>query len=126
LPLALNEAAKPVVISLDVTDEFSVSVLVDGAETVLRLQGEVDLLSSPYLRSVLDASIDAGHNAVVLDLAALRFMDAAGLRVIAHAANRLEMSGGSLTIRAPSKIVRRMLDVTGMIDLAVPYPRGSG
>jgi anti-anti-sigma factor len=113
-------------IALDRADGFSVSVLVDAAETVLRLRGELDCLSSPYLRSVLDNSIDAGHSEVVLDLTALAFMDAAGLSVIAHAADRLEMVGGTLAIRAPSDLIRRMLDITGMTDLAVPYPRGDG
>jgi anti-anti-sigma factor len=106
----------------DALEEFGVTVLVATSETVLRLHGEVDCLSSPYLRGVLDASIDAGHCDVVLDLTALEFMDAAGLRVIANAADRLELMGGTLAIRSPSELVRRMLEISGMTDLAMPYP----
>jgi anti-anti-sigma factor len=109
----------------DVVEEFGVSVVVASEETVLHLQGEVDCLSSPYLRGILDASIDGGHADVVLDLTALEFMDASGLRVIANAADRLEMLGGTLAIRSPSELVRRMLDITGMTELTMPYPRES-
>jgi anti-anti-sigma factor len=110
---------------MDVREDLTVSVHAEGADTVLRLQGELDALSSPHLRGAMDASIDAGHDEIILDLTDLRFMDAAGLRVIAHAANRLELVGGTLAIRNPSQIVRRILDITGMTELAALYPRGS-
>jgi anti-sigma B factor antagonist len=106
-----------------IVEQFGVSVTFAASRTVLLLTGEVDCLSSPYLRALIDASIEAGHLNVVLDLTALEFMDAAGLRVIANAANRLELLGGTLAIRAPSDLVRRMLDITGMLELAMPYPR---
>jgi anti-sigma B factor antagonist len=107
----------------EIVEEFSVSVSVATTQTVLRLRGEVDCLSSPYLRGVLDASIDAGQSDVVLDLTELDFMDASGLRVIASAADRLEMLGGGLAIRSPSALVLRMLDITGMAELMVANPR---
>jgi anti-anti-sigma factor len=111
--------------SIDVTEEFGVSVVVATKQAVLHLQGEVDIQSSPYLWVVLDAAIDAGHSDVVLDLTALEFMDAAGLRVIANAANRLELLGGTLAIRSPSDLMLRMLDITGMAELTVPAPRNA-
>jgi anti-sigma B factor antagonist len=114
-----------VTIPVDVREEFNLSVHAEGADTVLRLHGELDTLSAPHLRSAMDASIDAGNTEIVVDLTALTFMDAAGLRVIAHAANRLELVGGTLAIRNPSEIVRRILEITGMTDLAELYPRGS-
>jgi anti-anti-sigma factor len=109
----------------EVVEQFGVCVTFAASRTILHLKGEVDCLSSPYLRAMIDASIDTGHLKLVLDLAALAFMDAAGLRVIANAADRLELLGGTLAIRSPSDLVRRMLDITGMLELALPYPRES-
>jgi anti-anti-sigma factor len=75
----------------------------------------VDILTAPDLGAIVDALVDRGHLLVVLDLAALDFMDASGLRVIAGAARRLEPLGGKLTIRHPSALVRRLLDITGLV-----------
>jgi anti-anti-sigma factor len=107
----------------EVLEEFTVSVLVAAAQTVLHLRGEIDCLSSPYLRGILDASIETGSSTVILDLAELDFMDGSGLRVIANAADRLFSLGGALAIRSPSELVARMLDITGMAELAIPNPR---
>jgi|HubBroStandDraft_3_1064219.scaffolds.fasta_scaffold765801_1 anti-sigma B factor antagonist len=112
-----------VYVGSDLIEEFGVSVVIAAAQAVLRVQGEVDCHSSPYLWGVLDAAIDAGHSDVVLDLASMEFMDASGLRVIANAANRLELLGGTLAIRSPSTLVLRMLDITGMAELTIPEPR---
>lgn len=121
LPLALVETID--LTANEVVEEFSVSVMVAKAQTVLHLRGEVDFLSSPYMRGVLEAAIDAGHSDVVLDLTDLEFMDGSGLRVIASAADRLEMLGGALAIRSPSALILRMLKITGMAELTVPDPR---
>jgi anti-sigma B factor antagonist len=120
LPAALEEGLD--MSDNEVVEEFSVSVTVARAQTVLHLRGEVDCLSSPYLQGVLDASIDSGHADVVLDLTELEFMDASGLRVIATAADRLELLGGALAIRSPSDMVVRMLDITGMSELTLRRP----
>ncbi len=88
-----------------------------GFEAVLTLHGEVDISTAPELGASLDEAIHQGHRFVVLDLAELHFMDGAGLRVIASRAQRLAASGGALTVRSPSALVRRLLDVVGLTDL---------
>jgi anti-anti-sigma factor len=97
--------------------EFSmVASFADGAVT-LALQGEVDALTAPEFDAVFDAMIERGHPSVALDLSALRFMDGSGLTVIARGAQRLEASGGTLTIHAPSDLVGRLLEITGFAHL---------
>ena len=59
----------------------------------------------------------------MLDLAGLRFMDASGLAVISHGADRLEAAGGSLQIRTPRALIRKMLELTGFARL-VEMERG--
>lgn len=54
---------------------------------------------------------------MVLDLGRTDFMGAAGLGVIATTASRLRSSGGGLTIRSPSALVVRMLDLTGLTQI---------
>lgn len=104
---------------------FDVSVTFVGDRAVLGVRGEVDILTAPGLGALVDAVIDQGYQFVVLDLAALEFMDASGLRVIVRAARSLHPAGGELAIRSPSRMVRRMLDITGLtavVHLEHPAP----
>ncbi len=84
---------------------------------VLALGGEVDALTAPEFGAIFESMIDRGHHSVTLDLARLRFMDASGLGVIAHGADRLEVTGGTLTIRTPAALIRQVLDITGFARL---------
>jgi anti-anti-sigma factor len=92
--------------------------------SVLSLRGDLDRLSAPELGAILSAVIDRGHKSVVLDLAELDLMDAAGLAVITEGAGRLRLLGGKLSIRSPSSMVRRILISTGLYDLVPPEPAG--
>jgi anti-anti-sigma factor len=106
--------------------DFAVSVSFGADLAVIRPTGEVDYLSSPDLGAVLEAVIQANHRSVVLDLRDVGFLDAAGLGVIAFGAGHLAISGGTLTIRAPSAIVVRMLDITGLSAVVCVEPRDPG
>jgi anti-anti-sigma factor len=99
-------------------DEFGVDVSFEGARALLRVRGEVDVLSAPELDAILDAVIEGGRRLVVLDLAELDFIGGAGLRVIAVGRNRLASSGGLLTIRSLSTNVRRLFDILGLMEAA--------
>jgi len=97
--------------------DFGVGVSVVGERAILAVRGEVDMLTTPDLIAMVDAAIDDGHRSVVLDLAELDFMSVMGLRAIAGGADRLEVAGGALTIRSPSALVRRLLDIMGLAGL---------
>ena len=96
---------------------FTVSADFAKGRVVLAVRGEVDIVTAPELAAILDAVIDRGHRIVVLDLSELEFMDASGLRVIIHGAQRLAPAGGELALRSPSRLVLRMLDITGLTSL---------
>ena len=76
--------------------------------TTLVVGGDVDLASAPALREAL-----ADPAVVVVDMAAVTFIDAAGLGVLIEA-HRRHRAG--LTLRVPSAIVRRLLALTGHLD----------
>lgn len=96
---------------------FRITLSYAAERAVLGVSGEIDIVSSPELAAMVSAVLDRGHASVVLDLAELDFMDASGLGIIAVSADRLGSCGGGLTIRSPSAMVRRMLDVTGLADV---------
>jgi len=97
--------------------KFGISVGFDVDQAILVVHGDVDVLTAPTLGAMLGVLVDDGHPNVVLDLAGLGFMDAAGLGVIANTAARLAQSSGVLTMRAAPRQTRRILEITGLEDL---------
>ena len=97
--------------------QFGITVGYDVDQAILVVQGDVDMLTAPTLGAMLGVLVDQDHPNVVLDLAALGFMDAAGLAVIADTSARLAQSGRVLTMRAAPRQTRRILEITGLDDL---------
>ncbi len=96
-------------------DGFDVAVSFADDQAILAVNGELDRITAPELRAILDGVIDCGHRDIVLDLAGLAFMGAAGLGIIASTLGRLESRRGSLTFRSTPSAVERI--VKG-VDLA--------
>jgi anti-anti-sigma factor len=92
-----------------------------GAEVVLVLAGELDVSTSPLLQAVLDPLIGPRRTPavrlVVVDMAGVRFADAAGLSPLLHARAALGRGGGCVRVRHPGRPVGRVLDVLGLQDM---------
>jgi anti-anti-sigma factor len=93
-----------------------------AARTVFRVSGEVDLLTSPRLAAAIASALQGGRPDVVVDLARVEFIDAAGIHVLENAAGEARGAGGELVLRSPSRAVRRMLGVLDL-DRALPVER---
>jgi len=110
--------------------DFGVRATLVGEQAVLALRGDLDISGAPELGAYFDTVMASGHlsralDLLVLDLSELHLMDPSGLTVIAYGASRLTASGGVLTIRAPSAMGTRTLDVTGLgelVALELPGP----
>jgi len=99
----------------DPLGECAVSIGFVNARAALAIRSEVDRVNAPGLGAILDAVIER-HRSVVLDLGELDSMNGWGLGVIAAQASRLRRSGGTPTIRSPSDLVLRMLDISGVAE----------
>ena len=86
-------------------------------EVVVSVLGDVDLVTAPDLNVVLAAVLERGPGPAVVDLADTHFMGVAGLRVLEAGAERLAACGRRLTIRSPSVLVSRMLDISGLAEI---------
>ncbi len=108
------------------TDTAEPLLTVDSAAepgtVVLALRGELDPHTAPILDDHVGRALDAGASTVVLDLAALSFIDSSGLRSVIAAHKGLAERGGTLVLRAPGPTTQRLLDVTGLDDLLVVEP----
>jgi anti-anti-sigma factor len=97
---------------------FGVTTTFEGQTAVIVLQGRVEHLAAFELGASLDATIDRHPEAVVLDLSELAFMGAAGIVAVANAEKRLHELGGTLTIRSPSSLIRRLLGIMELEEMA--------
>jgi anti-anti-sigma factor len=93
---------------------FEVARMEDAHATKLALRGELDMYTAPVLARELEAAVEAHTPRVVLDLAALSFMDVAGLRAILDAARIVRRDGGSLVIANPMPHIVRLLELTAI------------
>jgi anti-anti-sigma factor len=74
--------------------------------------GEIDLGTADVFREQVRAVALTGRH-VVLDMGGVTFMDSSGLAVLVEATS----DAGSLTLREPTAIVRRVLEATGLTPL---------
>ena len=89
-------------------------------QAVLAIDGEIGVRSAPQLAVFFDAVTASGYPSVVLDLAGMDSIDAAGLTVIVCAASGLIASGGQLTVRSSLSEIAWVLDsswLAGLISL---------
>jgi anti-anti-sigma factor len=99
-----------------------VSVRHAGGQAVVTLRGELDLASTPALAGHLTAAVAAGGPSVIVDLAGLEYVGYSGLGVLVRVGKWLRESGGDLALAAPQPQVRKILLVTGLIDVFAVYP----
>jgi anti-sigma B factor antagonist len=86
--------------------------------TTLHPRGEVDLATMAAFEQTLERGIDTDRDLVV-DLSELTFIDAAGLRALAAAADRLRRGGRRLRLVRPTHSLDRLLHLVGLGDLIV-------
>jgi anti-anti-sigma factor len=102
----------------------------DGA-MVVKVAGEVDVTVSAELeRMLLAAATAAGARGVVVDLAAVPFLDSSGVHALVKGYLATRDAGLPYTVRGATGMVARVLEVTGVADaLGMPgqgeYPKGA-
>ncbi len=92
---------------------------IDGEPAVLVVSGEVDIATCPVLRRAIDGVLDTGRANVVIDVAAVEFIDAMGIGLLIWAAGQASEAGGRLVLRAPSRAMCRMLSLL-QLDGSLP------
>lgn len=95
-----------------------------GGIWVVTLRGEIDAYSTPSLREDLRILVEeSGALAVVIDLAAVTFLDSSGLGAIVGTLRRLRERDGRLTIVEPETAASRIFEHTGLDAVLDLYGR---
>ena len=81
----------------------------------VKLIGEIDHHSAVGVRSDIDGLIfEYRPHKIVLDLSEISFMDSSGLGLIMGRYSLIKELGGSLSLRAPTVAVMKILSLAGM------------
>lgn len=89
---------------------------------VLRVSGEVDMLTAPTLADHVRRHFDGPARALVFDLTGVDFLGSAGLAVLAEAATHASEAGVPIRVVATSHAVLRPLQVTGLDGVLATTP----
>jgi anti-sigma B factor antagonist len=96
--------------------EVELEVMDDGVHA-FDVAGELDLDTAPRLRDPLEKAIDGGATAVIVDLSRCEFIDSTGIALLVWAWQSLDSGrGGRLALCCPNAQVRRLLELTGVIE----------
>jgi anti-sigma B factor antagonist len=86
----------------------------EEGRVVIRLSGDVDLVTVPRLEPRIERAI-AGALDVVVDLTEVQFLDSGGLRLLTRVSSTAAANNQALVVVAPpNSIARSVLDIAGM------------
>ena len=99
-----------------VPDDFAVDITGDGADLIVAVRGELDVLTAPFLWEQMEPALAGLTGKLVFDFADLGFIDSMGLGVIVRAQSRLrgETPGRQIVVRHLNAHARKVFEITGL------------
>jgi anti-anti-sigma factor len=87
----------------------------DNGARVIRLEGELDISNVSDIEAQLLPLADRidGAASPIFDLSQLSFMDSSGIAMLLRAAEKV----GPITVRDPSRVVRQIIDSSGLGEI---------
>lgn len=117
-----EDGGREVVATDDVPGEpMDVDVRRSGDASVIRLAGEIDMLTTPTLRARVTEELQEGPSILVLDMLAVEFLGSSGLALLVEALDESRNRSVALRLVADSRPVSRPLQATGLTDLFDMY-----
>ncbi|MFC0526864.1 STAS domain-containing protein [Phytohabitans kaempferiae] len=94
--------------------ELSIAVLRDPDETMLKLAGEIDMLTAARLSSIVNEILTEAPVRIVLDMAGVTFCDSQGLGTIVVLTKKASHTQSVLLLTNVGDFLLRVLDITGL------------
>jgi anti-sigma B factor antagonist len=92
-----------------------VSTRESDGQVVVALRGQLDMAEAASVAAAL-AAVAASEPQIIVDLAALEFIDSSGVAALVRGRNLARHAGGELLLAAPQQQVLRVLTLTRLID----------
>lgn len=94
--------------------ELSIAVLRDPDEVVLKLAGEIDMLTAARLSSIVNEILSDAPVRIVLDMTGVTFCDSQGLGTLVVLSRKASHSQSVLLLTNVGDFLLRVLDITGL------------
>jgi anti-anti-sigma factor len=94
--------------------EFGIDRREEDGGLTLSIQGEIDLATAPRLERELEDAARSSARRIVLDLAALDFIDSSGVCLLVEAQRRADHDGRPLVLTHVPPHARRLFQITGV------------
>jgi anti-anti-sigma factor len=94
--------------------EAGLSVLSRSGFTIARLEGDLDILTTPVLRERLLSVLGPGVRLLIIDLSGVSFCDVSALAVLIGTQRRARGLGITVRLAAPRPQMAKLLRVTGL------------
>ncbi|MGH3940776.1 MAG: STAS domain-containing protein [Pseudonocardiaceae bacterium] len=93
------------------------------SDRVVVVVGEVDLATAPRLRqTILDLLTEEPPLGIRIDLTEVSLLDSTGVFVLIDTYKRAKTRGVPLTVENPQQIVRRVLEICGLLEILTTNP----
>lgn len=86
----------------------------EGNIGLITITGEVDVYTSPRVRSAMLEHLDNGCTSLIVDLSAVDYLDSSGLGTLVAGLKRSKEHGGQVILVSPKPRIVRVLEVTGL------------
>jgi anti-sigma B factor antagonist len=105
---------------LDPADEAycAAEVSREDGTAVIRLSGELDMVSVENVRSVIEGALSGPNDRLVFEVSGLDFMDSSGIALLISMTRKVN----AVEVRNPTAIVRRIIELTGLTDILLLVP----
>jgi anti-sigma B factor antagonist len=97
----------------------------EDGKVVLRLEGELDLVTADRVQARLDEAAGS-RSAVLVDLSGVEFLDSTGLRLLVSADLRAKQEGWRLLLRRGPSHVHRVFEIALLEERLTFVPDGDG
>ncbi|WP_323791553.1 STAS domain-containing protein [Nocardioides sp.] len=91
---------------------------VDG-RTIVAVAGEIDVYTAPKLRDKITELVAAGTYHLVIDMAAVEFLDSTGLGVLVGGLKKVRAHDGSLHLICNQDRLLKIFRITGLAKVFV-------
>lgn len=98
-------------------EAFGMEVARQGARIDVALRGELDAYSAPHLHEGMSTLGDITGRHVVLDLAAVGFVDSAGLAAIVTSLRAAKDGDAVVSVKGMSPQIHKLFEITGLSRL---------
>lgn len=92
-----------------------------GEHTIIAIEGEVDLNSSPQLRKVFSDLIDKGAAKVVVNFAKVSYIDSSGLATLIEMMQRQKKGQSTMALVEMSDKIKSLFEITKLDKLFAIY-----